>query len=369
MDEYLKRSEVFEKRLTLEPLSHRDQEYLLFRMAGPLMQAKLHRLVDLAKVPKTFIHGNPHLDNYVKTFRGSAMIDFDRSRMGPYCWDIIRFLSSLSLKRDEQDGFLDRKVVEYFIDSYITHFLNPDIPGKQLKMLKTVGPEKWQMTGRDYLQANKRWAKKMRDFKVDPKSEMTTNLLRAFLDSRNEAALLDSYELKEAGMVPGSFGKQHFIFHLGPKNTDSHLDAIILDVKEVYVEKNTKFFTNPFPHNGLRMIEASKVFADGMEERLGYCTLNGKEYWGRQVPTFAVKVKKYLDKEEQLDFAYSVASELSKGHRKGLADPGLAKHIEDDFLKNFDKYYKVSKFLTYELRLGFETIKRKSRLMEAYRSW
>ena len=44
------------------------------------------------------------------------------------------------------------------------------------------------------------------------------------------------------------------------------------------------------------MIEASKIFADGMEERLGYCTHQGKQYWGRQIPSFSVKVKKFLEK-------------------------------------------------------------------------
>jgi hypothetical protein len=46
------------------------------------MQAKMPKLLDLSKIPVTFIHGNPHLDNYVRTARGSAMMDFDRSRMG-----------------------------------------------------------------------------------------------------------------------------------------------------------------------------------------------------------------------------------------------------------------------------------------------
>lgn len=128
MEDYLRRSLAFEKRLQISPVPRKEARYLLFRMACPLMQAKLPRLLDLTKIPVTFIHGNPHLDNYVKTARGSAMMDFDRSRMGPYAWDIIRFLASLSLKRAEDDGFLDRKVVDHFIDSYITHFLHPEIP-------------------------------------------------------------------------------------------------------------------------------------------------------------------------------------------------------------------------------------------------
>jgi hypothetical protein len=369
MEEYIRQSDVFQKRLGIRPLPKREALYLFFRMACPLMQSKFHRFVDLSKVPVTFIHGNPHIDNYVKTLRGSAMMDFDRSRMGPYCWDIIRFLSSLSLRREDSDGFLDRKVVEYFLDAYIVHFLHPDIPSKQLKLLKTVEPEKWQMTTKDYLRSNRRWARKMRDYPLSPAASGPNALLKAFLQNRHEASLLSDYEVSEIGLTPGSLGKQHYIFALNPKNPDSHLDSILLDIKEVYIEKNTKFFFSPTAHHGERMILASKLFADGMEERLGFCTFEGKQYWGRQIPSFAIKVKKYLDEEEQCDFAYSVASELGKGHRKALKDPKIIELLEKDLLDNFDKYYKISKLFTYELSLAFEATLRKIKLYQDFRSW
>lgn len=369
MEEYIRRSHVFQKRLGIEPLSRREARYLLFRMACPLMQAKLPRFLDLTKIPVTFVHGNPHIDNYVRTPKGAAMMDFDRSRLGPYCWDIIRFLGSVSLHRDEMNGFLDRKVVEYFIDAYMSHFLNPEIPHKQFKMLKNVEPEKWQVSTKEYLKANKRWAKKMREHHISPHNENATNLLHAFLDNSNQKNLLTDYFVSEAGITPGSLGKKHFIYSLVPRNPDSHLDAILFDIKEVYHEKNNKFFHSPSTHHGERMIMASKIFADGMEDRLGFCTYQNKQYWGRQIPSFAVKVKKFLDKDEQVDFAYSVGSELGKGHRKGLVDPKHAELIEKDLIVNFDKYYKISKLLTYELSLAYEAIRRKIKLYQDYRSW
>ncbi len=369
MEEYLRQTQIFQKRLGMATLSNKEARYLFFRMAGPIMQGKLHRFVDLSKVPTTFIHGNPHIDNYVRTFRGSAMMDFDRSRMGPYCWDIIRFLSSLSLRRENEGGFLDRRVVEYFIDAYYTHFLNPEIPHKQLKMLKEVKPDDWQMSTRNYLLANKKWAKKMRAFRINAKSESTIQLLMKFLESRGEQSLMNEYYIDEVGLTPGSLGKKHFIYSLLPKNPDSHKDAILLDIKEVYEEKNNRFFYSPFEHHGLRMIEASKIFADGMEERLGYCTFQDKQYWGRQIPTFAVKVKKFLNKNELCDFAYSVGSELGKGHRKGLKDPKQADLLLKDFEMNFDRYFKISKLLTFEISLAFEAMRRKMQLYQDYKGW
>lgn len=369
MEEYLRQSDLFQKRLSIEAISSREAKYLFFRMACNLMQGKLARLTDLSKVPVTFLHGNPHIDNYVKTFKGSAMLDFDRSRLGPYCWDIIRFLSSLSLRRENDDGFLDRKVIEYFLDAYIVHFLNPEIPSKQLKMLKSVSPERWQMTTKDYLKSNKRWAKKMRENPLPLNSDLAGGILKNFLESRKELDLLNLYQVSEVGLTPGSLGKKHFIYSLVPKNIDSHLDGIILDIKEVYADRDTKYFYSPCSHHGERMIMASQVFADGMEERLGFCTYQNKQYWGRQIPSFAVKVKKYLNKDEQCDFAYSVGSELGKGHRKGLLKSDSAELLEKDLISNFDKYYKISKLLTYELSLAYEFTMKKMALYRDYRSW
>ena len=117
------------------------------------------------------------------------------------------------------------------------------------------------------------------------------------------------------------------------------------------------------------MIEASKIFAPDMEQRLGYCTFKNEQYWGRQVPSFAVKVKKYLSLDEQCDFSYSVGSQLAKGHLKGLKGSEGVSLIVKDFTKHFDRYYKISKFMTYELILAYQAIKRKNQLEKDYRTW
>jgi hypothetical protein len=369
MEEYLRRTQIFQKRLGISSLPRLEARYLLFRISGPLMQAKLHRFFDLTRVPITFIHGNPHVDNYVRTLKGSAMMDFDRSRMGPYCWDIIRFLSSLSLRKNYEADFLEPRIVEYFLDAYYTHFLHPEIPHKQLKILKSVDPEKWQLSTKEYLKANKKWAGKLHQFPVNPKSELVRTLLMQYLESRQEVHLMNEYYIDEVGLTPGSLGKKHYVYSLMPKNQDSRNDAILLDIKEVYKEKDNKFFYSPCEHHGLRMIQASRLYADGMEERLGYCTFQHKQYWGRQIPSFAVKVKKFLDKDELCDFAYSVGSELGKGHRKGLRDPKHAELIEKDLQQNFDNYYKISKLFTYELSIAFEAILKKIKLYQDYKGW
>jgi hypothetical protein len=370
MEEYLKRSMAFQKRrAALGSEGEKLDRILFFRMMGPIMQARLEKIIDLRLVPRVLIHGNPHLDNYVHTFRGSALLDFDRSRMGPYCWDVIRFLASLSLRREEDEGFLNRSVVDYFIDGYYTHFMRPDIPFKQIRLLKNAKPEKWQTNTRAYLASNRKWAGKMRQFPLDRRSDFTRTLLKRFLASRNELHLLDEFYVDEVGATPGTLGKKHFIYSLLPKNPDALHDAILLDLKEVYIERDTRFFNSPWAHHGVRMIEASKVYADGMEQRLGYATMGDKQFWGRQIPSFATKVKKFLNVDEQRDVAYSIGSQLGKGHRKSITEPKIADVLMQDFQENFDKYYKVARLLNYELRLSYKFVQAKENLYRAYRQW
>lgn len=355
MEEYLRISPAFQKRLRVQGRAkYRPNRILFFRMIGPAMQGRLSKFLDLSKVPQVFLHGNPHMDNYVRTSQGAALLDFDRSRIGPWCWDMIRFLSSLSIWSKKGKDFLPREVLEAFMDAYIIHFMNPDIPYRQLKMLKEAKPESWQKSTKAYLDSNKKWARKMRAFSLDPKHGKANALLSGYLQSRGEAALLNEYRVQEVGATPGTLGKIHYIISLVPKNPSSLADAILLDIKEVYDEKDTRFFHNIWPHHGERMIAASKIYADGVEQRLGFTTLDGQQYWGRQIPSFGVKVKKFLNEAELVDAAYSVGSQLGMGHRRSLVNSVDIKAVERDFGLNFDNYLNLAHFFTEEVRLAYD---------------
>jgi dTMP kinase len=54
------------------------------------MQARFAELLDMSSTPRALLHGSPHVDNYAKSAQGAAMVDFDRSRVGPYSWDLVR---------------------------------------------------------------------------------------------------------------------------------------------------------------------------------------------------------------------------------------------------------------------------------------
>ena len=91
-----------------------------YRMSTAQMQQRFCALIDPSAIPAAFIHGNPHLDNYAKTQAGAAMVDFDRSRFGPYAYDISRFLISVSIKRAAEDHqFLHPVVLDSFRRGYL----------------------------------------------------------------------------------------------------------------------------------------------------------------------------------------------------------------------------------------------------------
>ncbi|CAF0888524.1 unnamed protein product [Rotaria sordida] len=61
---------------------------------------------------KSYLHGNPQLDNCVITAghdNGCFLLDFDRSRIGPISWDIIRLLLSVQIAFNTKPAILNEK--------------------------------------------------------------------------------------------------------------------------------------------------------------------------------------------------------------------------------------------------------------------
>ena len=335
--------------------------HLIFRVLGPQLQAKFCEMADLSKVPKVFIHGNPHLDNYARTSTGAGLIDFDRSRVGPYAWDIIRFYSSLSLRGEDNTSFLTKKVSRSFLDGYMTSFEDPNIYFAMPHFLREVGPTPDETSTSAYLKANIKWAKKMRKNPLDVKDEKVLKLLRSFLESRNELSLLKEYKLQEAGISEGSLGKNHYLLALTPKKSDTKGDPLLLDLKETYQEENTIHFFNPVRHNGLRMVKASNLYAPGVEQRLGYFTYGKTEFWGREVPAFNYKIKHLLSEKEQSELAYCVGSQLGRGHRRScreVAPKVVSKHLR----KNIKEFANIGYHIQQEILLSYEYLAKSKKL-------
>lgn len=343
-------------------------QLLFFRVMGPKLQQNLHRMMSLDEVPQVFMHGNPHIDNYARTLTGAGMLDFDRSRLGPYAWDVIRFLGSLALRLQDADRggkFLPKKTIDAFAAGYIGSLNDPDLHYSIPHFLVAVHPKKEELSTKEYISSGIKWAKKMKKMPISPQDKRITELLALYLKSRSDEKLMDLYRIASAGQSPGSLGKMHYIIALEPKDSKSGRDHILLDIKECYSDANDGNFKSPFDHDGLRMIKASNLYAPGVEQRLGHLTYEGRPYWGRQIPPFKAKVANTLTLSEALDLAFCVGQQLGRGHRRSSKEMEPSR-VEAHFRTHLDRMLKVSEYINKELELGLEFLMRSKALREQF---
>lgn len=289
------------------------------------MQGRFVELADADAQPPVFLHGNPHVANYAKTRRGAAMVDFDRSRFGPYGYDLVRFLVSVSLRRaDDGDGRLVHGAVsESLRRGYLLGLAGPDLEREEMFELRRREPKGWQRDLVRYLEKGKAWGKRLEQHAIDPRCDRVRAMWTSYLESRGEEALEGRYVLAAAAAAPGSQGKTHTLLLLEP--SDDSLEALLLDVKETYDEPDTPHFWSPCHHDGERMVKAGELHAPGWERRPGWATVDGEQYWVREIPTQNEKIKRRLDRIEQIDLCFAVGSQLGRAH--GLSVQGADESV------------------------------------------
>lgn len=314
-------------------------------------------------MPLVFLHGNPHLDNFAKTAQGEAMIDFDRSRFGPYGWDLTRFLASLALKNQiskEADGTfaegggISVRLREVFRDAYLTGFEGPFQNLLIPEVIPDFKPGESEKSTRSYLEANLNWAKKMRENPVFVSHPTVQALVELYFKGRNEFSELNHYHIEEAGTAVGSFGRTRILVVLSHKSSEGG-DKILLEMKEAYQDPDRLPFFNPFIHHGFRMIEASHLYAEGFEMRLSFLTWRHRQYWARQIPPFKSKLPKNLTESQRERLAYAVGVQLGKAHRKSIRDvtpQRLQAHLRD----HFDSFTEVALRMNQEIRSQWEVL-------------
>lgn len=285
---------------------------LLFRILGPQLQELFTELLELGDTPRLLLHGNPHLDNYARTYNGTGLVDFDRSRVGPSLWDVTRALSSITFWSRENQLTPDPLVASTFFESYqhaiedrLAYWETPDF-------LRQIRPKKFQMTPKRYLNSGKKWVKKMEKNLIENADEFHHTLFEAYVNE-HEPNLIKHWDLAEIAEVAGSMGKRHYVYHLNPKLKSR--EPILLDIKETYSEEDNEFFHNPFEHEGIRMVTASRLYSPGIEEGIGYCSLEDEEYWVRRIPIFSAKIPVGLNHDCSLQLARAIGLQLGRGHR------------------------------------------------------
>jgi dTMP kinase len=284
------------------------------------MQERFAQLMDMSAMPRVFLHGSPHVDNYAKSAQGAAMVDFDRSRVGPYAWDLVRLMVSLSLRaKKPADGLLDAPVLKALKKGYRHGFRHPDRPFSEARMLKDEEPKKGETSVDAYLKDGK-WAREMRANPL-PVDDPGVVALVADYAARRGDGLLTDYRVEEAGRGQGSMGfRGLYLVVLAPRNPASGRDRILLNIKAARTDPDTEWYKSPYPDEVSRMLAASELYAPGWEVGKGGASLDGVEYYVREIPPQNAKIKKMLNKEQQADLAYAVGTQLGRAHRLSLQD-------------------------------------------------
>jgi dTMP kinase len=300
------------------------------------MQDRFAQLLDMSKMPRVFLHGSPHMDNYAKNQNGAAMVDFDRARVGPYAWDLVRLMVSISLRRKKDgEGLLDAEVLKQLKKGYLRGFRHPDRPFSEVRELKDIEPAKDEVSTTAYLKAGGKWAKEMRANRLPVTDADIVALIEGYAKTQ-EPGFLDEYFIEEAGRGQGSMGfRGLFLVVLAPKDKKAGKDRILLNIKQTRKDPDTEWYKNPYKTEVERMHAASDLYAPGWASRMGSATLDGAEYDVRQVQPQNVKIKKMMNQDQQADFAYAVGTQLGRAHRLSLQD-GTAAQFEATFEEQFD---------------------------------
>ncbi len=303
------------------------------------MQDRFAQLMDM-RMPRVLLHGSPHVDNYAKTGNGAAMADWDRSRVGPYGWDLVRLLVSVSLRRKKGGAeLLDKDVLKELKKGYLHGFRHPSKPFSEVRQLKDVEPAEGQRSVDEYLATGGKWAQEMRKNALPTDDADVVALVKSFASGRPKDRLLEDYVIEEAGRGQGSMGQRGiYLVVLAPKAERSKKPRIFLNIKASRTDPDTEWYKSPYKTEVERMLAAGELYAPGWEDWVGGATLDGVEYYVRGLPPLNAKIKKPLTTSQQADFLYAVGTQLGRAHRLSLSDGATAAELQDHLDENFPAF-------------------------------
>lgn len=326
--------------------------YLFFRRSKTGIQARLAQLFPHDHVPKTLLHGSPHIDNYIKTTDFFGMIDFDRSYIGPYIWDIVCSLLAINLRNPARHFRpFSKEILQTYYETYRHHFQHPDLPFLPFEPLELITPKAWETDIMLYLKGHHKWAKKLHNSPILLSDPVVNALLEKYPAHLPKPNPLVNYQLIQAARTTGSFGRRRYLCLL--QNKTEKAEPILLDIKETknYLQQDwphNKWYESLWQQQGQRMIQGAMLYAPASVQLESYATVNGLQYWGRQIPILNRKPAKLFSKSDQVDFAKSAASQLGRGHCIGIYQD-KPKVLLTHFEQNFEKLIEITETIQAEL--------------------
>jgi hypothetical protein len=98
------------------------------------------------------------------------------------------------------------------------------------------------------------------------------------------------------------------------------------------------------------MVAAGDLHCPGWERSPGWATHQGEQYWCRDIPTHKLKLPQALSDFEQVDLAFSVASQLGRAHRQSMRGWTADEHLEH-FESRMEAWTEIAHQLRRELEL------------------
>ncbi|MFN7098675.1 MAG: phosphotransferase, partial [Gammaproteobacteria bacterium] len=183
--------------------------YLFFRRSKTPIQARLAQLFPPDKIPRVFLHGSPHIDNYAKTNFGYGIIDFDRAYIGPYIWDVVCVLLAINLRNPEtHTQHIPKTIWQVFYDSYLYHFQHPELPSRPYAPLEFITPKKWELNIDFYLKDKHKWAKKLYHAPLSLDDPIALAVLADYKNNLPSTSILENFEITNVARAAGSFGRR-----------------------------------------------------------------------------------------------------------------------------------------------------------------
>ncbi len=318
----------------------------LFRKLQANVQAAMHEQLNTEDYPKVFLHGSTHIDNYTQTLSGMGMIHFDRAYVGPYAWDVVCFLLSLSLRHQHN---LDKPHVHKnflkFHQGYLEGINNNDYYDS-IPVIEQTDLKPWHIDNRAYIEHAKKWVIKSHQQQIDINDPICNSLLKQYFSSRHEE---NNYHTASVAFARGEAHVNHFIYILLRGDDEYRL----VDIKPTrhYLNDSAEFtkqYDNPYAHHGKRMIVASQLYAPGVTADEGYASINGQHYWGRAVPTLNKKFKGMLTPDCAESLAYAVGTQLGRAHSLSVIDLDV-KRLQHHFNEHFNELTECVLTLQHEM--------------------
>lgn len=358
---FLSEEEIKDQDL-MKKMKHASDDglFLFFRKMCLKSQKRFAQMLKEQVQPVVFLHGNPHIDNLVAIGNQTGLVDFDRARLGPYSFDLIRCLCSMALKvkmKNKEKTFLKDSTIQAFFAGYVVGFEKPENSPYIIPALMNLPIKKWQKHLDAYMAHGKKWAKKLKKDAIKPTSEswnFALSLLESYLDKRHELDHIKKMKVDSIALCKGSLGHPHYGFYLSSQSKE--LESRLIDIKPVFKDPDGYGFESPFIDKGIQMIFASKLYASHLESDLAAFNYNGVSYWGRKIPIDKRQFEGEISAYVMDQLAMAMGSQLGMGHRKScfFCEPRV---ILDHLENHNELFVQIAYQMNKELIASFETFK------------